>query len=130
MTVIEMAQAIGLRVRETEEGKAYLAAKQEYESNIEINNALMEYQIQQDFLSKQEAEDGEPMSEKTLTRINDRINELYDFITNHEKYIQFSEAERKLNELLQNINRTVIAQITGETASDCTHDCSTCGGCH
>ena len=70
------------------------------------------------------------MSEQTLSRVNDRINELYDFIVNHKVFKQFGEAESNLNELIKNINRTIVAQITGETAADCTHDCSTCGGCH
>ncbi|MBO4355377.1 MAG: YlbF family regulator, partial [Clostridia bacterium] len=96
----------------------------------EIGNAMMEYQIQQDFLSKQEDEDGSPMSEQTLSRVNDRINELYDFIINHKVFKQYGEAEANLNELIKNINRTIVAQITGEMAADCTHDCSTCGGCH
>ena len=83
MEIIEMAQALGLRIKSSIEGIRFEEAKAAYESNIEINNALMEYQIQQDLLSKQEDEDGTPMDEQTLTRVNDRINELYEFIVNH-----------------------------------------------
>lgn len=128
--IIEMAQALGLRIRSSNEGVRFEEAKAAYESNIEINNALMEYQIQQDLLSKQEDEDGEPMDEQTLTRVNDRINELYEFIVNHEAYKEYENAQKELNELITRVNSTIVAQITGRTGGQCSHDCSSCGGCH
>ena len=35
-----------------------------------------------------------------------------------------------LNEALKTVMDTITAAITGEEPSGCTHDCSTCGGCH
>lgn len=130
MEIMEMAQALGLRIKYAEEGAAFEKAKTDYESNLEINNALMEYQIQQDLLSRQEDENGDPMDEQTLTRVNDRINELYEFVTEHEAYKAYEEAGKRLNELISKVTKTITAQITGETGDGCTHDCSTCGGCH
>ena len=37
----------------------------------------------------------------------------------------------KMNDLMNAVNSTITFNITGELPSDCTHNCSTCGGgCH
>ena len=36
----------------------------------------------------------------------------------------------EVNELMNAVNQTIMTQITGEEPSGCTHNCSTCGGCH
>ncbi|MGM9679957.1 MAG: YlbF family regulator [Eubacteriales bacterium] len=130
MQLMEMAQLVGLTIKNSPEGIAFDRAKKEYEGNLEINNALMEYQIQQALIQNKEDESGEPMDEATLARVNDRINELYEFIVGHEKYKAYEEAEKALNALIGKVNSTILAQITGKLPVECTHDCSSCGGCH
>jgi cell fate (sporulation/competence/biofilm development) regulator YlbF (YheA/YmcA/DUF963 family) len=130
MEIMQMAQAVGLRIKESPEGQAYYQAKAAYEGCIEINNALMEYQLQQDLIARQEDESGDPMTEQMLARVNDRINELYEYIINHEAYKNYEKAEKDLNALIGKVNTTILAQITGKIPSECSHDCSSCGGCH
>lgn len=130
MEIMEMAQALGLRIKISEDGEKFARAKAEYESNLEINSALMEYQIQQDLLSRREDESGEPMDEQTLARVNDRINELYEFVVEHPAYKTYEKAQADLNDLISGVTKTIVSQITGQTGDGCTHDCSTCGGCH
>lgn len=130
MQLMEMAQLVGLTIKNSPEGVAFERAKAEYEGNLEINNALMEYQIQQTLIQNKEDESGEPMDEMTLERVNDRINELYEFIVGHEKYKAYEEAQKALNDLIGKVNSTILAQITGRVPGECTHDCSSCGGCH
>ncbi len=129
MQLMEMAQLIGLTIKNSPEGIAFDAAKVAYEGDLDINNALMEYQIQQALIENQTDEDGSPMDTATLTRVNDRINELYDYVINHEKYKAYEEAQKALNDLIGKVNSTILAQITGKIPGGCTHDCSTCGGC-
>ena len=62
--------------------------------------------------------------------IQDRINELYEQITASPLYKELEEAQNAVNELMNAINNTITFAITGEMPSNCTHDCSTCGGCH
>lgn len=130
MQLMEMAQLVGLTIKNSPEGIAFDEAKAAYEGDLDINNALMEYQIQQSLLENRADESGEPMDADTLTRVNDRINELYEFIVGHEKYKTYEAAQKALNELIGRVNSTILAQITGQTPGGCTHNCSTCGGCH
>ncbi len=126
MELMELAAAIGQKMKDSEEGKAFLEAKAAYEASTEINNALMEYQIQQQAL-EQIPEEVDPA---VMARIDDRMTELYTFITEHPVFKAYEQAEMTLNATLQKVQATIIAQVTGKMPSDCTHDCSTCGGCH
>ncbi len=126
MEIMELAAVIGKQIKESPEGKAFLEAKAAYEGSIEINNALMEYQVQQQAL-EQITEETEPA---VMARIDDRLTELYTFITEHPLFKAYEEAEMTMNGIIQKVQATIIAQVTGKMPSDCTHDCSTCGGCH
>ena len=54
-------------------------------------------------------------------------NALYGSFDDAERFAFFSVA---VLELMNAVNATITANITGETPSSCTHNCSTCGGCH
>ena len=62
--------------------------------------------------------------------IQKRIDELYNLITEDAAFIALNEAQAVVNELMNSVNTTITYNITGEMPSSCTHDCSTCGGCH
>ncbi|MBQ7355216.1 MAG: YlbF family regulator [Clostridia bacterium] len=126
MEIMELAAQIGKQIKESEEGQTFLAAKAAYEGSLEINNALMEYQIQQQAL-EQITEETEA---EVMARIDDRLTELYTFITEHPVFKAYEEAEMAMNATIQKVQMTIVAQVTGRMPSDCTHDCSTCGGCH
>ena len=126
MEIMELAAMIGNQIKESPEGVAFMEAKKAYEGSLEINNALMEYQIQQQAM-EQITPETEP---EVMARIDDRLSELYTFITQHPLFVAYEEAEMTMNKTLQKVQATIIAQVTGKMPSDCTHDCSTCGGCH
>ncbi len=125
MEIMELAAEIGAKIKESPEGVRFLEAKKAYEGSIEINNALMEYQIQQQAIQGNQGK----TDNDVIARIDDRINELYTFITEHPLFKAYEAAEGELNTLIGKVQSTIIAQVTGKKPSDCTHDCSTCGGC-
>ncbi len=126
MEIMELAAQIGKQIKDSPEGQTFLAAKAAYEGSLEINNALMEYQIQQQAL-EQITEETEPA---VMARIDDRLTELYTFITEHPVFKEYEAAEMTLNGIIQKVQATIVAQVTGKMPTECTHDCSTCGGCH
>ncbi len=128
MEIMDMAAAVGLRIKETPEGQRYEKAKKEYEACREINMALVEYQVQQQVLEHQK--DAEQLDTQLIENVNARIDVLFKTITEHPLYIEFEQAQEELNELIKSVNRTIIAQITGEKPDSCSHDCSSCSGCH
>ena len=56
------------------------------------------------------------------------IDELYSKIVSHPVYLAYVEAKREFDELLSQVWAELQFAITGQ--NPCTHDCSTCGGCH
>jgi hypothetical protein len=45
-------------------------------------------------------------------------------------FAELNRAQAEVNELMNAVNQTIMTQITGEEPSGCTHDCSSCKGCH
>ena len=68
--------------------------------------------------------------EALLGMIQSRIDVIYDQIVGTETYKNLEKAQNEVNELMEMVNSTITFNITGEQPSSCTHDCSTCGGCH
>ena len=58
-----------------------------------------------------------------------RLDELTREISSNPIYIAFATAQQALNKLMAEVNAEIKFCITGER-DDCTHDCSTCSGCH
>ena len=72
----------------------------------------------------------ENADEKLIADLHARIDELAAEITGNALYVAFTQAQAEVNALMNDVNAEIKFCITGERPSDCTHDCSTCKGCH
>lgn len=128
MEIFEIAQLLGKTLKEDERLKRLEAAKKQYEESPELGKMMVEYEVQQKAL---ENEVVKPEKDTHfIDIIQGRINELYKSIVEHPAFIELNEAQNVVNELMNSVNQTIMFNITGEMPSDCTHNCSTCGGCH
>lgn len=113
----------------TEELKAYNEAKKAYDADEELNKLISEYNVQAALLEqegrKPEAERDTALQEKLGTR----LREIYDSISENKSLAAMRDAEQALSFIVSEINNAVQFTIDPESAN-CTHDCSTCGGCH
>lgn len=129
MDIMEMAIMLGQRVKGEEAAQRFLKARDAYNNSVELKTSFSEYNVQRMIL-EQEA-NKEEIDNELVKRIDTRIDELFAFITGHELYIELEAAQNALNEELNKIMQKISEQITGIPAEGgCTHDCSTCGGCH
>lgn len=100
-------------------------AIEEYERSEELNGLIAEYNTQQnllaDIFSKSETPDDE-----LKDSIQDRIDKLYDEITEHPVYTAYLEAKNAFDELTNEVYGELQFVITGKRP--CSHDCSSCGG--
>lgn len=126
MSIYSLAAELGKAIKEDERMIRMEKAKKAYESDSIIFSLLTEYQVQQQALTAMG--DGEEIDTDALARIQDRIDEIYAEITTNPLFIELDEAQTEVNELMATVNNTIMYNATGET--QCTHDCSTCGGCH
>ena len=126
MSIFALAAELGKAIREDERMIRMEKAKEAYESSEKIGNLMMDYGIQQQALTTMG--DGDDIDTDAVTRIQDRINEIYAEITTDPIFKELDEAQEAVNALMESVNNTIMFNATGQTP--CTHDCSSCSGCH
>ena len=126
MTIFELASELGKAISQDERMIRMENAKKAYDESEKIGKLMMEYGIQQQALTTMG--DSEQIDTDALTRIQDRIDEIYAEITTDPVFKELDEAQAAVNELMQNVNNTIMYHATGSTP--CSHDCSSCSGCH
>ncbi|MBQ7358408.1 MAG: YlbF family regulator [Clostridia bacterium] len=126
MSIYSLAAELGKAIKEDERMIRMEKAKEAYEADDTIFKLITEYGVQQEALTQMG--DSAEIDTDALARIQDRIDEIYAEITANPLFIELDEAQAAVNELMATVNNTIMYNATG--ASNCTHDCSTCGGCH
>lgn len=126
MSIYSLAAELGQAIKADERMVRMDKAKEAYESDAEISRLLAEYGVQNQALTQMG--DGEHIDTDALARIQDRIDELYAQITSNPLFVELDKAQHDMDELMATVNNTIMYNITGQT--QCTHDCSSCGGCH
>ncbi len=126
--VFEMAMVLGKALKKDPRMVRMDAAKEAYEKDPELMTLMSEYEVQQK--AAENVATGEDFDPQMIQLIQDRIDELYKQITEHPTYQELAEAQEAVNALMEAVNNTITFAITGEVPSNCTHDCSTCSGCH
>ena len=126
MSIYSLAAELGKAIKEDDRMIRMEKAKEAYESSEKIGNLMMEYGIQQQALTTMG--DSAEIDTDALTRIQDRIDEIYAEITTDPLFKELEEAQNDVNELMETVNNTIMFNATGKTP--CSHDCSSCSGCH
>ena len=128
MTIFELAAELGRALKADDKLVRLEAAKKAYEADTDLNKKMIEYEVQQKALQLEITRDDRDTL--LIDNIQKRIDTLYREIMEHPVFEELNEAQAEVNELMNAVNQTISFQITGELPSSCTHDCSTCGGCH
>lgn len=128
MEIFELASELGKKLKDDARLVALEKAKEAYENNKELQTYLVEYDVQQRAMQKAVAEADRDM--QMIESIQTRIDTLYRQIAEHPVFAELNRTQAEVNELMNAVNQTIMTQITGEEPSGCTHNCSTCGGCH
>ena len=86
---------------------------------------------------QQEAEKGEEASQDRIAELQKEYQDLYTKVMDGENMKKYSEAAAQMEEMAQYISQMIGLFFDGQDpatceipASDCTHDCCSCGGCH
>ena len=89
---------------------------------------MSEYETERMLLGKEFSKSDEADA-KAVEELKARLEELSRLITANSHYSDFANAQKAMNDLMNSVNAEIKFCITGERPSECTHDCSTCGGC-
>lgn len=126
--IIELAHMLGLEIAKSSEIKKLEEAKDAFEASGELQGKMSEYETDRILLTQEYSK--EEADEKLIADLHARIEELATEITTNALYVAFQQAQAEVNALMNEVNEEIKFCITGERPSDCTHDCSTCKGCH
>ena len=128
MEIFELAAELGKALKADERLVKLEEAKKAYEENKTLQRNIVEFDVQQKALQQEMIK---PEKDTIFIEvIQKRIDELYKMITEDADFVALNEAQAVVNELMNSVNSTITYNITGELLSSCTHDCSSCGGCH
>ena len=127
--IIEIAHLLGTEIAKSDEIKNLEATKAVFESDAELQSKMSEYETERKLLGEEFSKDPTLADQKAIADLRARIEELTREISVMPNYIAFSEAQQAMNRLMAEVNAEIKFCITGER-DDCTHDCSTCKGCH
>lgn len=130
MEIFELAKLLGEAIAKDQRLVEFDEAKKAYENDTELQNALKEYEVQQQVLQSEMIKDEKDGF--TIDVINERINELYDQIVTNASFLRLNQLQLEVNELMNEVNNTITCAITGEDPKNaCTHNCATCHSqCH
>ena len=128
MEIFELAAELGKALKADERLIKLEEAKKAYEENKTLQRNIVEFDVQQKALQQEMVK---PEKDTIFIEvIQKRIDELYKMITEDADFVALNDAQAVVNELMNSVNTTITYNITGEMPSSCTHDCSSCGGCH
>ena len=128
--IIELAHALGEEIAKSDEIKNLEATKGVFQSDEALQNKMNEYEADRMLLGQEFAKDTSEADQKAIADLRARIQELSAEIASDPKYIAFNQAQQAMNALMAEVNAEIKFCITGERPAECTHDCSTCAGCH
>jgi cell fate (sporulation/competence/biofilm development) regulator YlbF (YheA/YmcA/DUF963 family) len=127
-TIFELAAELGKTLKEDARIIALDKAREVFEADENVKKLMAEYEVQQNAIHEEAMK--EDRSEDVLNAIQNRIEAIYNQIVESDSYKALEAAQNEVNALVEAVNNTITFNITGEEPSACTHDCSTCGGCH
>ncbi|MBO5869681.1 MAG: YlbF family regulator [Clostridia bacterium] len=127
--MIKAIESLKEALAQSDELKAYNAAKDAYDSDETLKKQINEYNVQASILETEGRKPEEERDSALVESISARLRDLYDSISESKALADMRQAEAALSEIVSAINDAVRFTIEPE-AANCTHDCSTCGGCH
>lgn len=126
--IIEKAKELGALLQSSEQILKYNAAKSAYEQDETVQKLVQEFNLHR--MTMMSLSDAEEQDADRIAEVEERIKGVYEKIMANEKMQAMQETAKAVEEMMGQVNGVISFYVTGEEPSSCTHDCSTCGGCH
>ncbi|HIU49211.1 MAG TPA: YlbF family regulator [Candidatus Avimonoglobus intestinipullorum] len=125
MTILEKAHELGAMIQESPEMAAMKQAEEAQAADETAQTLLQEFNLKRMNLAR-DMQAGK-IEQKEAVKLN---NDAFDAMVEKSAVIKnYIEAKKAFDARINEINGILNFYITGQEPG-CTHDCSTCGGCH
>lgn len=125
MTVIDKTRELGELIQQSAEMERVKKAEIAQEADENAKELLKEFNMQRMNLAR-DMQSGKLSREDAIEKNNKAFDELLEKSDVIKEYI---DAKKEFDGLVNQVNQILNFYITGQDPN-CTHDCSTCGGCH
>lgn len=135
MDMIELARELGRQLQKDERYLAFNAARVASDEDEELQNLIGEFNLKRMAINNEAQK--EERDEEKIQKLNYELREAYTNVMKNENMVKYNETKQALDECVQRVLTIITLCADGENPdtadydpSACTHDCSTCGGCH
>ncbi len=125
MTILEQAHELGKMIKECPEMQEMKVAEAAQQADEQAQQLLKEFNLKRMNLAR-DMQEQKISREEAVKANNDAFAELVEKSDVIKNYV---EAKKSFDAVIQEINGILNFYITGQEPG-CTHDCSSCGGCH
>ncbi len=136
MSLESALRALGKEIQADPRFAALQAAAAANDADETLQKDMQEMQLLS-LKYQQEAEKGEEMDQDRIAQLQEEYQKLYEKIMSGENMQKYSAAAAEMEQMAQFISSMIGLFFDGQDpetcevpAENCTHDCSTCGGCH
>ncbi len=125
MTLMEKAHELGEMIKESEEMKALDKADEAQQNDAVAQELLQEFNLKRMNIAR-DMQSGKIQQAEAIVKNNEAFSEM---IKKSQTIADYVEAKKAFDNMVAEVNKILNYYITGQDPN-CTHDCSTCGGCH
>ena len=125
MDIFEKTKELGQMIQDSEEMKRMKAADVAQLADEEAQKLLQEFNLQRMNLARDMQEE-KISREEAVKRNNEAFQNM---VSASETIKEYVDSKKAFDAVVAKINGILNFYITGQDPN-CTHDCSTCGGCH
>ena len=123
--IIEKTRELGEMIQASEEMKNVKNMEILQDNDDKAQELLKEFNMQRMNLAR-DMQSNKISREEAIKKNNEAFDDMLSKSETIKKYI---EAKKEFDALVNQVNQILNFYITGQDPN-CTHDCSTCGGCH
>ncbi len=133
--VIKLARELGAALQADARYEKLMQARKVNDEDEELQNLIGEFNMI--MLKAQQEAEKEEKDEAKMQAYNEQYVAAYQKIMANENMVAYQAAQSELEAVVNTVNGIIAMSLNGEDpmtcdpdAQNCTHDCSTCGGCH
>lgn len=138
MNAVEQAvRKLGKTIQEDPRYIAYHAAKTANDADTALQEKIQEFHLQRMTYQRETERETEMQDTERMQKLEQHIQSLYEEILANPHMAAFDAAKQEMDAMMQEIDMILTLCANGEDPdtchpdlSNCTGNCSTCGGCH
>ena len=132
--IIALARQMGHAIQDSEEYKALNTAKENADADENLQQLITNFNIKRVAINSEACKS--ERDDELLRKLNEEMRSLYSDVMSNEHMAAYNTAKQDFDRMFQRVTAIINQSAEGEDPDttdyddSCTHDCSTCGGCH